>query len=169
MWELSRRGMLARVSDRLVREARSNCDLISTSRRFPECVFPAGWGSFRLFESDRMFSPEFLGVLKSLVAADAGGCACIVHLDESGYPVASQLGGLVVGPETSASSFWEVLGSIETVCGQERIGWALTADRFACASDRGDVLFYCEKAEELAFAAFRAAASNHNEPVKTLE
>lgn len=125
--------------------------LLDPTRRFPQKIFLGTWKSYSFFDSDWIFSPEFVPWVKSLLQAEGGTRACIYDLDAMAMGHSPQPLSFVIDKETCGGDYQLFLGGSST-----DTGWLYTVDRFACTSDKGDWCIYCERRNEIAVIALRS-------------
>lgn len=121
---------------------------VDRTKRFPGYVFRGTWTVFRFFDSDWVFTPEFVEYARSLVVAADASCAVIGNLDsdEPGQQ-------FIFDQRASAALYAATLGGPAP----DR-GFLISVDRFACVSDSNAWSIYCERANEIAVIAFRSKA-----------
>jgi hypothetical protein len=127
-------------------------DAVYFDRRFPLKVFSDGWLEFFFFDSDWMFDDEFAEKVKATLAADGGGCACLIHLD-SAATENKRDSPFFIDQRTlkeAYRSFLEGSGPPE--------GLIYQGDRFACISDAGNWCIYSERRSEIGVIALRLGA-----------
>jgi hypothetical protein len=121
--------------------------VVDSRRRFPKNVFVGRWAHFRFFDSDWMFAPDFVVILRQFLRDEGSACACVLRLD----PVVGE--GIermfFVDGQTTPEAYGEVFM-------HESGGWFTDYGRFGCTSNRGEWCFYCERGEGIGVAALRA-------------
>lgn len=127
---------------------------VDANRRFPDHVFVGDWEHFFFFDSDWMFDQQFVELLKMVLVAERGSCACIVNLDAVLTGSSAEESSFTFDGSTTGSAYLAALkGS------PPKLGWIYGIDRFACTSDLGRWCMYCERGTELAVVATKAGFS----------
>jgi hypothetical protein len=126
-------------------------DAINFDRAFPVNVFAGDWHNFLFFDSDRMFSSDFVEHAQALLAVEGGTCACLLNIDSA--LSASTMKRFFVDAQTTADQYRSRLNG-ESVAD----GWIFDFDRFGCAPDEGSWCIYCERTSEIAAVGFTRTA-----------
>ena len=121
---------------------------IDAVRHLPQNVFLGSWKAFFFFDSDWMFSREFVGIVKNLLHKEGSSAACLTDF-ESNMP---ELSSFWFRKETTSDAFLSARAQIPA---EGLDGWLDALSRFGCTSDVGEWCFYCERRDEIAVMAFR--------------
>lgn len=122
-------------------------EMLDLKLRLPRRVFRGSW-QFFFFDSDHVVDANFVEWIKSVIALERSGCACIVQLDQltcSSVPP----GTFIVDEDATAQHFRTVLKGVN------HDGWVYQMSRIGCCSNSGNWSVYCERESEIAILGFR--------------
>lgn len=162
------------VSDEIRRKAFGNViGSIDSLASFPAQVFRGRWNAFLFFESDRLFAGEFVSVMAGLLNVEQAEICCLLNFGVTD----------VLTYESAAMMFIDKgiephVYEAKLTEGGPAKGWLFGVDRYGSASDQGDWIIYCEKANDIAVIAFRKSSDRekyieclkklHAEPIMAL-
>ncbi|WP_309853863.1 hypothetical protein [Caballeronia sp. LZ003] len=119
----------------------------------PKSVFSAAWGTFRFFESDRMFESNFVEIVRTLLAVESAKLACMINVDGSNELKTDVVDALFIDGGSGEHDYDDALRE-----GGPQRGWLFDVDRYACSSEKGAWCIYCEKSNEVAVLSLRNSA-----------
>jgi hypothetical protein len=117
---------------------------------FPANVFRAGWGGYLFFQSDWIFSPDFVEIVSHLLKIERSHVCCLLNVSELASGGFHSSVATFLTDVTTAKDYDDKLR-----CGGPAKGWLYKMENYACASDGGEWCMYCEKANDIAVIAFR--------------
>lgn len=123
---------------------------VDVNRNLPDDVFVGAWAKFLFCESDRIFSSEFISVIKKLVDIERAEVACLLNISRSGGADFESSSVFFMDALVSESEYVEWLKG-----GVSGDGWIFSLDRYICTSDVGTWCVYCEKDNDVAVVGLR--------------
>jgi hypothetical protein len=136
---------------------------ISRERRLPSDVFTARWDGYLFFYPHLMFTREFVSVASHLLRFEGAGTIVLVNLGSMiSVDDAPPGGEIFLESSTSGSEYISMLRGDGTAP-----DWLVLVDRYICCSDIGNWAIYCEKQNDVAVFAWRAAVRGVVEKIKS--
>ena len=129
------------------------CDFESV---LPGQIFRGQWRRFLFFQSDCVFSPEFVEFIREILNIESGSVACIVNLDRTEFSEINRAALLFVDKGTAQREYMEALRGDGPAD-----GWLYAMERFVCTSDVGQWCVYCEKSNDVAVVGLRDIPSGN--------
>jgi len=138
---------------------------ISLMASLPSQVFTGDFSEFMFFESDRIFAPPFVEVIREFLIAEQATSCCLVNLSRTHTMTNSHDAAIFLEPQVTSVEYDAHLRS-----GGPTTGWLFSMDRYGCASDSGSWSIYCEKNNDVAVVALRSgsAAEKFASPLRNL-
>lgn len=130
---------------------------LDTRSRLPGRVYHGAWNRFLFFESDRVFAPEFAGVIGELLKLEGGQVACLLNIDKATLVESKMRGAIFLDAITTNRSYEAALEGDGPAN-----GWIYQMDNYGCMSDIGEWCIYCEKANDIALIALRETTIDEN-------
>jgi hypothetical protein len=125
---------------------------LNFNKVLPENVFVGSWSCFLFFQSDYIFSPDFMSAATQLLHIEQAKVACLINLDRTKKIESSDIEAIFVNETTSGEMYDSRLRN-----GGPASGWLYGVDRFACASNIGEWCIYSEKGNDVAVIGLRDA------------
>ncbi|WP_306715869.1 hypothetical protein [Burkholderia dolosa] len=119
-------------------------------RTLPDRVHVGPWSEFLFFQSDYVFSPDFLEIVRELLNVERAHVACLLNVDKTERLEFGGIAAIFLDEMTSTVAYDEKLRD-----GGPADGWLYRVDRYACASDVGEWCIYCEKSNDVAVIGLR--------------
>ncbi|TCG09428.1 hypothetical protein BZM27_05610 [Paraburkholderia steynii] len=123
-----------------------------SGKNFPEQVFHGNWQKFLFFQSDYLFSSEFVDTVHDVLQQERANTVCLLNLGRTNVDDSESSASIYIDEEMNGESFMDRL-----VAGGPAGGWLFAVERYVCASDVGSWSIYCEKDSDIAVVALRAS------------
>lgn len=136
--------------DKRLRAFGNSIAFVDVNRSLPDAVFVGVWDRFLFCESDRIFSSEFIRVIKKLFDIERAEVACLLNVSRSEGRDFESSSAFFMDALISESEYVEWLR-----CGGGD-GWIFSPDRYICTSDVGTWCVYCEKDNDVAVIGLRS-------------
>lgn len=125
-------------------------DSIHENACLPGQVFNGLWGQYFFFESDHIFTNDFLGVLNNLLTTEGSSVCCLLNLGESKFRDLGSSAAYFIDKNTTGDSYQKFLKG-----DAPGHGWLYGMDSYGLSSESGEWCIYCEKANDVAIMAFK--------------
>ncbi|WP_231409762.1 hypothetical protein [Ralstonia solanacearum] len=119
-------------------------------RMLPESILSDAWTVFLFFQSDYVFSSDFVEIIYEFLHLEDAHVACLLNLDKTEILEFDSAAAIYIDEKVDRSAYQEKLHA-----GGPALGWLFGIDRYVCASDVGEWCIYCEKSNDVAVIAFR--------------
>lgn len=127
---------------------------IDVNKEFPDFVFSEDWHVFRFFQSDYIFSSDFVNIVKKLILIETSKVACLVNLDYSEQTLNDTASVIYLNNSSDPIVYNSKLRG-----GGPTDGWLYGVDRYVCSTDFGRWCIYSEKANDIAVIGFKSHGS----------
>ncbi|MEM5370065.1 hypothetical protein V4C53_29060 [Paraburkholderia azotifigens] len=119
-------------------------------KSFPEQVFNGHWQKFLFFQSDYLFSSEFVDTVHDLLRQEQAHTVCLINLGQVDTDHPEVTAAIYLDDATNARMYRDRL-----IAGGPDHGWLFAVDRYVCTSDAGNWCIYCEKDSDIAVVGLR--------------
>lgn len=124
---------------------------IYLDRTFPLRIFRESWTAFFFLESDMIFVPAFIGVVRGLMGTENSQICCLINLGATVQKDYGDPPAIYLDKSIEPSQYTSLL-----LGDGSWTAWLYLVDRYVCASDVGEWCIYCEKENDVAVIAFRS-------------
>jgi len=124
---------------------------IDINKQFPGFVFYDGWCAFRFFQSDYIFSSDFVDIVKKLLLIEHSNVSCLVNLDRGEQALSDTASAIYINNDSDPAVYNSKLCG-----GGPADGWLYGVDRYVCSTELGRWCIYSEKANDIAVIGFRS-------------
>lgn len=131
--------------DNMERALRNVLTAGDLERMLPDQVFGARYQQFLFFQSDHLFTSEFVGIVQTLLRDEHAHVACLLNRDKAESFTVGGPGTFFLDATTSGEVYANKLRD-----GGPADGWLYGVDRYAITSDSGEWYIYCEKSNDIA-------------------
>ena len=136
---------------------------LDVTKSFPDQVFKGDDFEFRFFESDQMFAPSFVDVVMQLLSIEKAKSSCLLNLSRTEILTYSEAVAIFLEFGITGADY-----NARLQRGGPAESWFASMDHYACASDVGNWIMYCERNNDVAVVALRgrSAADRFSGPLR---
>ncbi len=116
----------------------------------PNSVLIDAWTVFLFFQSDYVFSADFVDIVREFLHLEDAQSACLLNLDKTESLDFDSAAAIYIDERVDGAAYQEKLHA-----GGPVSGWLFGVDRYVCASDVGEWCIYCEKGNDVAIIGFK--------------
>lgn len=122
-------------------------------KTFPDQVFSGQWKCFLFFQSDYIFSSDFVLIVQRFLEKEAGSVACLLNLDKVSSLTDLLEKTFFIDGGTLVSEYEAALRNVT-----RGLPWIFDVNIYICTSDIGEWCIYCEKGDDVAVSALRESS-----------